>query len=103
HATSVARGRLTFRLRGKIFSLHRNDKNCGQVQGCHGEESFKTTWPSVGKQIASVTTFHRNDKNCDKCEKIIRVRRHEITQAARPAHDLLFFFCLMRGERLGKN
>jgi len=26
-----------------------------QVQGCHGEESFKTTWPSVGKEIASTT------------------------------------------------
>ena len=30
--------------------------------GCHGEVSCKTTWPSVSKQIASVTTFHRNDK-----------------------------------------
>ncbi|MEE0877067.1 MAG: hypothetical protein UIH18_07200, partial [Fibrobacteraceae bacterium] len=44
--TSVARGRLIFRLRGKIFSFHRNDKNrtaCVKT-GCHGEESFKTTW-----------------------------------------------------------
>ena len=29
----------------KLFKL-RNDKVRGQVQGCHGEESFKTTRPS---------------------------------------------------------
>ena len=32
----------------QLFKL-RNDKVRGQVQGCHGEESFKTTRPSVGK------------------------------------------------------
>jgi hypothetical protein len=50
-----------------VTTFHRNDKNRGQeprqVQNCHGEESCKTTRPSVSKQIASVTTFHRNDKN----------------------------------------
>ena len=66
----MARGRLIFRLRGKIFSEFASDKNREQIQGCHrerstnchGEESFKTTRPSVSKEIASVTMFHRNDK-----------------------------------------
>ncbi|MEE0877606.1 MAG: hypothetical protein UIH18_09925 [Fibrobacteraceae bacterium] len=33
HATSVARGRLTFRLRGKIFTFHRNDKKLAASSG----------------------------------------------------------------------
>ena len=47
HATRVARGRLTFRLRKKIFSLHRNDKNREQeprasVQTtCHRERLLR--------------------------------------------------------------
>ena len=58
----------------RVFYTSRNDKirmaSHGQVQGCHSErsvnchreESFKTTWRSVGNEIASVTTLHRNDK-----------------------------------------
>jgi hypothetical protein len=98
----VARGRLTFRLRGKIFSLHRNDKirmaSHGQVQGCHSErsvnchreESFKTTWRSVGKEIASVTTLHRNDKNCGQ-EPRASAKRLSWREA----------LCLMAGTHLG--
>ena len=54
HATSVARGRLTFRLRKNIllgFAMTRfSDKNCDKCR--------------TGKEIASVTTFLRNDKSC---------------------------------------
>ena len=43
----------------RVFYTSRNDKirmaSHGQVQGCHREESFKTTWRSVGKEIASTT------------------------------------------------
>ena len=82
HATNVARGRLTFRLRGKSFSSFAMTRlglssrtQCGdllsrrlllslrsiamtrglrQVQGCHGERPCDSR-PSVSKQIASTT------------------------------------------------
>jgi hypothetical protein len=47
----------------QLFKLRNDKKLVASVKtGCHGEESCKTTRPSVSKEIASVTTFHRNDK-----------------------------------------
>ena len=54
HATNVARGRLTFRLRGKILLGVRNDEIRIVIANA--------VWRSVIKEIASVSTFHRNDK-----------------------------------------
>ena len=57
HATSVARGRLTFRLRKKIFSFHRNDKNrAASVETtCHRERSVAICWQLVRRLLLS---FH---------------------------------------------
>ena len=62
HATSVARGRLTFRLRKKSLSLHRNDKKlvASVKTTCHGERPC-ASWPSVSDKLrASLqTSCHR--------------------------------------------